>query len=73
MYWIHRLGHIEAKSLELVMSDISVRQAKQAYSYMSLGFAAQIEAEVGIAVEGIRSMRSLSMNNENCTQRVLIT
>lgn len=70
---IHRLGHIEAKSLELVMSDVSVRQARQAYSYLSLGFTAQIEEEVGIVVEGIRAIRPLVRDFENCTQRILLT
>jgi len=72
MYRVHRLGHIEARSLELVLPDDRVRRARQAYNYMSLGFAAEIEEELGLVVEGIDRVRLLPVDSENFERRILI-
>lgn len=71
MFRVHRLGHIEAKSLELVLPECSLRSAKQAYSYLSVGFAAEIEKEIGITVEGITVVREVR-DVEKLERRLLI-
>ena len=72
MYRIHRLGHIEAKSLELVLPEPRLRAAKQAYNYLSVGFAAEIERSLGLTVEGITTVRECKDLERN-EIRILIT
>ena len=52
VYRIHRLGHIEANSIEVTMSESAMRRAKQSYSYLTLGFEMEVEKEIGISIEG---------------------
>lgn len=73
MFRVHRLGHIEAKSLELVLSESSLRMAQQSYKYLSLGFNAAIGKDIGIAVEGFTTVRMLPKDFEKLEQRLLIT
>lgn len=69
---IHRLGHIEAKTLELVITDESLmRRAKQTYNYLSLGFTAEIEKEYGLTVEGIESVREVKSFDTSSTRLII--
>lgn len=72
MYRIHRLGHIEANSVELTMSELAMRRAKQSYSYLTLGFEMEVEKEIGISIEGAVRV-TIQRNLETDTQQVLIS
>ena len=71
MYRIHRLGHIEAKSLELTLSDEGLRKAQQTYPYLSVGYAAEITRELGLEVNGIARVLTVR-DHEKCNQRLFI-
>lgn len=72
MYRVHRLGHIEARSIELPLSEVGIRMARQSYTYLSLGFECEIEKSLGITVEGATRFRVLPMNVETLQHRVLV-
>ncbi len=71
MYRIHRLGHIEAKTLELTLSDESVRKAQQSYPYLLAGHAAEIRKELGLEVSPIARVLTVR-DHEKCNHRLFI-
>jgi len=68
---VHRLGHIEARTLEVPLSDFGLRMARNASMFITLGIAAAVEREVGLTVEGAERIR-VTESLETLTQRVLI-
>ena len=71
MYRVHRLGYIEAKTLELSLSEPVLRRAKHSYPYLTLGFELEIEKVLGISLEGADRIR-IYRNLETDEQRVVI-
>ena len=71
MYRVHRLGYIEAKTLELSLSEPVLRRAKYSYPYLTLGFELEIEKVLGVSVEGADRIR-IYRNIETDEQRVII-
>lgn len=71
MYRVHRLGYIEAKTLELSLSESILRRARHSYPYLTLGFELEIEKELGISLEGADRIR-IYRDIETDTQRVKI-
>ncbi|KKN76147.1 hypothetical protein LCGC14_0373420 [marine sediment metagenome] len=56
----------------MTLSDSGLRNARQAYDYLSLGFAAEIEKHLGLVVEGIEVVREITDYEKN-VRRVLLT
>lgn len=71
MYRVHRLGYIEAKTLELSLSESTLRRARHSYPYLTLGFELEVERELGISIEGADRIR-IFRNLETDEQRVII-
>ena len=72
MYRVHRLGHIEANTLELSLSEPVLRRARHSYPYLTLGFELEVEKELGISIEGADRIR-IYRDIEKDQQRVKIT
>ena len=71
MYRVHRLGYIEAKTLELSLSEPTLRRARHSYPYLTLGFELEVEKELGISIEGADRIK-IYRDIETDTQRVKI-
>lgn len=56
---VHRDGYIQTRQIELIISPFGMRRAAQAYSYLSQGYEAVIEDEIGIRIEGVERIKVL--------------
>ncbi len=69
---VHRDGYIQASKLELEVTDDLIRRAQQSYTYLSVGFEAEIEKFFGISIEGCERSRILPMRPDDRKVRILI-
>jgi len=69
---IHRNGYIQASKLEICASEALIRRAQSSYSFLSIGFEAEIEKFFGISIEGAERVRMLPMRPDDRERRLLI-
>jgi len=71
---VHRDGYIQASKLELCASEDLIRRAQSSYSYVTLGFEAEIEKFLGVSIDGAELVRFIPSpyGDPDRSRRILI-